>query len=91
MADHYPLLAIKYALDDALQALDEIKSTLEALRKDSEGRYPPGGTLCLQQLGPLYNKLANIMSPELAQAIAQEQAEYDRQHGEVDETRLPPR
>ena len=25
------------------------------------------------------------------EAIAQEQAEYDRQHGKVDETRLPPR
>jgi hypothetical protein len=73
----YPLLDIKQALQDASRNLADILVYLDILAHENGGKYPPDADTLRNNVMTARKLLPYLMPQGVADAIAQEQAEYD--------------
>jgi len=82
----YPLLDIKAALADADRNLEDILYYVRVLQADTEGHLPPEAPTLLGNIAALWELLAVVIPPALAQAIADEQSLYDEEEARWEPT-----
>ena len=75
----YPLLDLREALADADRNLADILYYTQVLQADTEGHLPPDAATLLANVAAVRELLTAVLPPALAQAIAEEQAEFDRE------------
>jgi hypothetical protein len=75
----YPLLDLREALADADRNLADIVFYTQVLQADTEGHLPPDAAILLANVAAIRELLTAVLPPALLQAIAAEQAEFDRE------------
>ena len=75
----WPLLDIREAVADADRNLADVISYVETLQEDTAGQYPPDAAQLLANVTALREMLTELFPPALAQAIADEQTQYDEE------------
>jgi len=73
----WPLLDIREALADADRNLADVIYYTHTLQGDTEGHMPPDAATLLANVAAVREMLTEVLPPALAQAIAEEQAQYD--------------
>jgi hypothetical protein len=77
--DYWPLLDIRDAVKECDAALADVIAEVEMLQAESEGHYPPGAAVLLDNARALRTLLPELFPPAFAQAIADEQTQYDEE------------
>ena len=79
MADYWPLLDIRDAVQECESILADVVAEVVMLQADSDGQYPPDAAQLLANIGTLRELLRDLFPPALQQAIAAEQTVYEEE------------
>ena len=74
---HWPLLDLKAALDDADRNLEDMLYYVRVLQADTDNAYPPAADELQANVTAIRELLKEVLPPAVTAAIAVEQADYD--------------